>query len=154
WLAAVASALGFSDDERLHGAAVGLLTRLERDWTSEPTVEARMRAIDACLLAVALPSAHALAPAAIDALEHVIGRAYRPGEGMSHGLERFTSGTLGDQISSAGALLTAYSLSGRLPYTMLAEELVQFALRHSLLAAEQGDLASRCAAARVLCRLA
>jgi uncharacterized protein YyaL (SSP411 family) len=36
---------------------------------------------------------------------------------------------LSDQVRAASALLTAYERSGRLPYAMLAEELMQFARR-------------------------
>jgi hypothetical protein len=46
-------------------------------------------------------------------------------------------------------LLTAYGLSGRLPYSMLAEELVHQANRMAA-----PDFVTACLAARVLCRLA
>jgi uncharacterized protein YyaL (SSP411 family) len=64
-----------------------------------------------------------LIQAAIDELERIVGPAYQPGHGVS---ER-----LADQISVASALLTAYHHTARLPYSMLAEELVQGARRTS-----------------------
>ena len=86
-----------------------------------------MRAVEACLLSVNVPEARELAAEAIDALERVVAGAYRPGEGMSHqiGASPFVRGGLTDQVRSASTLLTAYMLTARLPYAMLADELMQ-----------------------------
>jgi len=70
-------------------------------------------------------------------------------------------GQLADHVRSASALLTAFSLTGRLPYSMLAEELMQFARRtlwddrHGGFFDPSGVRPFRlnCEAARVLCRL-
>ena len=62
----------------------------------------------------------------------------------------------GDHVATASALLTAYAITGRLPYSMLAEELMQFAQRTSPEpgASELERFITRSEAARVLCRLA
>jgi hypothetical protein len=132
-------AMTLTDDDRLIPAADALLTRLREAWTA-PSLDAATAAIDACLHAAAVPSFQSIAADAIDALEHAVGRAYRPGEGVGGGV---------DQVRAAAALLTAYSLCGRLPYSMLAEELIQ-AIRRG----DAAGFAASCEAARVLCRLA
>ena len=99
-------------------------------------------------------------PEAIDELERIVGGAYQPGEGMAHaiGAPVFARGDLSDQVRTAGALLTAYAVTDRLPYSMLAEELVQGA-RRTWWDAEHGGFlptkpfAPNCEAALVLCRL-
>jgi hypothetical protein len=135
------------------------VTTLEQDWVSAATIEARAIAVDACLHAVERPAAHALAPAAIDALEHIVAHAYRPGDAMAHTVDGVERGNAGDQIHTAAALLTAYDLSGRLPYPMLAEELVQYTLKHGMLTGDPGLTTADCrlptvCAARVLVGLA
>jgi len=61
-------------------------------------------------------------PRAIDGLESFVRHAYEPGEGL-------LDATCGDHLRCSNALLTAFQLCGRLPYAMLAEELVQAARR-------------------------
>jgi hypothetical protein len=53
-------------------------------------------------------------------------------------------------VVASSALLTAFEVTGRLPYSMLAEELMQPVRRGDA----AGDIAADCGAARVLCRLA
>ncbi len=61
-------------------------------------------------------------PLAVDALETLMRRVYEPGEGaVDQGCDR--------QIEIALSLCVAFDLTGRLPYAMLAEELLQTALR-------------------------
>jgi hypothetical protein len=165
WLAALVDAVAITDDGRLRLAAADLASALEHDWGRAAVVETLMRSIDACLMAIHVFEPRTLVQRALDELERVVGAAYRPGEGMADltaGLP--ARGRLADQIRSAAALLTAYSLTGRLPYSMLAEELTQFSLR-TLWDAEGGGFyedvarvakpfALNCEAARVLCRLA
>jgi uncharacterized protein YyaL (SSP411 family) len=102
--------------------------------------------------------------AAIDELERLIANAYRPGTGIAHELEHHDGPrSLADQIAAASALLTAFERTGRLPYSMLAEELVQFA-RRTLWDDRDGGFHGaagspkpfdlNCAAVRVCCRLA
>src|SRR4029077_14838820 len=54
-------------------------------------------------------------------------------------------------VRAASALLTAFELTGSLPYSMLAEELMVFARRAP---SPDAGLRIQCGAARVLCRLA
>jgi len=86
----------------------------------------------------------------IDGLERFVRSAYEPGEGMV-GVD--ASG----QIHSALAFLTAFELTGRLPYSMLAEELLQIARRDAWDRDAGGFGQNFCAnatAAQLLCRLA
>jgi hypothetical protein len=165
WLATLVDAAAITDDGRLRLAAADLASALEHDWGRAVVVEALMRSIDACLMAIHVFQPRTLVQRALDELERVVGAAYRPGEGMADltaGLP--ARGRLADQIRSAAALLTAYSLTGRLPYSMLAEELTQFSLRtlwdaggggfYEDLARLAKPFAINCEAARVLCRLA
>jgi hypothetical protein len=89
-------------------------------------------------------------PTAVDALEALVRRSYEPGEGLS-------DMACGAQLRCGSALLAAFDLSGRLPYAMLAEELLQHARRRwwdDVKGAYEADFAANCAALRVLCRLA
>jgi hypothetical protein len=180
WLAVFSQAAIISDDPRLPRAAADLLTGVRSSWgppsggpirlKPDPTggepdpaggetrgilVATVMRAVEACLVSVNVPEARELAAEAIDALERAVAGAYRPGEGMSHRVagSPFVRGALADQVRSASALLTAYMLTARLPYAMLADELMQRVVRAP---AADGDapFALACDAARVLCRLA
>lgn len=140
WLILFAEVRAISDDDRLTPIASRLAASLRRDWNASADIVTAMTSVDACLRAAAILDAHALVPAAIDELERVVGRAYEPGEGL---------GGFEDHVCAASTLLTAFDLSGRVPYSMLAEELMQIARRQS------GDaIYWRCGAARVLCRLA
>jgi hypothetical protein len=130
-------AAALSDDDRLEAAIGALVADLRRSWDVRPVGHSAM-AIGACLHAASRPAFQSTAADAIDALEGVVGRTYDPGEGV---------GTAADQVRTASALLTAYSLCGRLPYSMLAEELIR-----SPAAIMDFDVA--CEASRVLCRLA
>jgi hypothetical protein len=165
WLATLVDADSITDDERLRLVAADLASALEHEWGRAVKVETLMRSIDACLIAIRVFEPRTLVQKALDELERVVGAVYRPSEGMADltaGLP--ARGRLADQVRSASALLTAYSLTGRLPYSMLAEELAQFSLR-TLWDAERGGFyedvarlakpfALNCEATRVLCRLA
>jgi len=141
WLTLFVEALSLSEDERLLTAANDLIAALPSDWAAATSPGCAALSIGACLAAADLPDALALIPEAIDALELLIAKAYRPGVGIV--------GTPLDQIRTSATLLTAYEVSGRLPYSMLAEELVQLTKR-----AGDDDLAAGCEKARLLCRLA
>ena len=97
-----------------------------------------------------LPDAiRTVTPLAIDDLEQAVRAGYEPGEGV-------LGAGLVDQLRAALALLTAFDLTGRLPYPMLAEELVQVARRRAWDDARgmfQADFGANAVAARVLCRL-
>jgi hypothetical protein len=89
-------------------------------------------------------------PGAVDGLEALVRHSYEPGEGL-------LDASCAAQLQCASALLAAFDLSGRLPYAMLAEELLQYARRRwwaestSLLDA---DFGTNCTALRLLCRMA
>ena len=92
--------------------------------------------------------------------------AYRPGRGLARAVNDpgGARGALADHVRTSSALLTAYDVSGRLPYPMLAEELMRFAREtlwdehagayHDSADGPRRPFAINCEAARVLCRLA
>ena len=86
----------------------------------------------------------------IDGLERFVRSAYEPGEGV-------VGAEASDQIGSALAFLTAFELTGRLPYSMLAEELLQIARRDAWDRDGAGfgrNFRANATAAQLLCRLA
>jgi hypothetical protein len=143
WLLLFREATALSSDERLAAAAVGLADSLRRDWRSRASVADAMYALDACLRAADVSGDRAgpLIASAIDELERIVGDSYAPGEGI---------GDYADHVRAAAALITAYEVTGRLPYAMLAEELMQTSARVSA----GHDFTVECEAARVFCRLA
>jgi len=135
-LTLLVEAAPLADDERVLTAAADLVAELRGEWPSDLArvgLAAATASVEACLRASALFDPPTIVPPALDELERIVAVAYRPGEGLS--------GALDAHASAASALLTAFEITGRLPYSMLAEELVQ---RH----------ADDCETARVLCRLA
>ena len=70
---------------------------------------------------------------ALAAIEAVVVPSYVPGEGVGHVPPDHhgggVRGLLGDQIHAAAALIWAHAATGHLPYSMLATELAQFAVR-------------------------
>jgi hypothetical protein len=122
WLLLLAEAAAMSGDDRLPSAAADLVSRLRSTWgRGHQRLATAAAGIDACLRATTLVADAGLTQAAIDELERLVGAAYQPGYGVSE--------ELADQIAVACALITGYQESGRLPYSMLAEELVQAARR-------------------------
>ena len=86
---------------------------------------------------------------AVEGLERLVGSKYEPGEGL-HGEG------LGEHLRQALALLAAFEITGRLPYSMLAEELAEV-ICHRWWDGERatfGDFESDCRATQLLCRLA
>ena len=168
WLGLFTEAATISADERLREAIADLVPALRHEWSLCRIVGDLALAIEACLNVINVFDPRDLAPKAIDALEHLIAAAYRPGEGLVHDLDspHGARGHLADHMSTAAALLSAYVLTWRLPYGMLAEELVQFARRalwddeHASFRespdaiTESRPFALNCDAVRVLCRLA
>jgi hypothetical protein len=169
WIALFGEAAAISDDPRLPRAAMDLLDDARSRWSrSEPgAVDEVMRSVEACLLCANLPGARDLAAEAVDALERVVAGAYRPGQGVAHESHAtFARGGLADHVCSASALLTAYMLTARLPYAMLADELVQSVLRTPPEEADPTSLNNdgraginiqvtlNCELARLFCRLA
>jgi len=70
---------------------------------------------------------------ALKSLEAVIVPAYAPGRGVAHVVgdsgHHDVRNLLTDQIHVASALIWAHAATGQLPYSMLAAEIVQFAIR-------------------------
>jgi hypothetical protein len=166
WLTLFAEALAVSADERLVHAATKLLASLAADWRLSEDVGGAALSVDASLRASGALDLPSVVPDAIDELERIVAAAYQPGEGLASNLagRGGESGRLSDHLFLASALLTAYQVSGRLPYSMLAEELVQVARRlhwrdqtnsFDAPASEREDAFQlNCEAVRVLCRLA
>lgn len=146
WLTVLVEAAPLADDDRIGSAAGEIVDLLQATWPRDVSTGSSFIAcaasVDACLRASTIGVSGAIVPAAIDELERMVGAAYRPGPGV-------LGGDAAAHGAAAGMLLTAFEVTGRLPYAMLAEELMQPARR----------VASRlfavdCSAARVLCRLA
>jgi hypothetical protein len=153
WLVLFAEATALSDDERLVETVSALVGTLREEWPAAREVAEATASVEACLRAADVMDPHDIVPAAIDQLERIIGPAYRPGGGMAGTIDRVAHerGGLADQVRPASALLTAFERTGRLPYSMLAEELIQAERRGPW---DGRDLVIHCGAARVLCRLA
>lgn len=130
WLTALCDALAISDDELVVDGARRLLAA-ERDATLPSGIEAALRG------AAALGATDAIA-GIVDNLERLVAMRYEPGDEMR------------DPVATASALLAAYEITGRLPYAMLAEELVQIA---RLRDRDHEDVIAAFHAARVLCGL-
>jgi uncharacterized protein YyaL (SSP411 family) len=168
WIGVLVEAAAMTDDDRLPEAVAALAGSLRQAWPGRDTVGEAMTSVDAVLKAADLLTPEAGEAAivqSIDELERVVGRAYHPGEGIAHSLARpdEADGNLDDHVCAAMALMTAYGRTGRLPYPMLAEELLQFARRSwwddrdgTFRVSTSADEAfrSRCEAARALCRIA
>jgi hypothetical protein len=159
WIEVFSEAAAISDDPRLRSAAAVLLQDLRSRWASLHlgSVDEAMRAVGACLAAVHLAETHDMVTDAIDTLERVVGGAYRPGQGVSHQVAAtFVRGDLSDHVCSASTLLLAFAVTGRLPYAMLAEEIIQSVLRNPPRTPDGNNrtFAVECDLASVFCRLA
>ena len=151
WLNLLVEATAVADDERIAPALERLLAALQAEWPGLTRIDEVSASVEACLRAAAVADSRALVQDAIDHLERVIGGAYRPGEGLvrDRGGVR-TRCDAADHVRAASALLTAFELTGRLPYSMLAEELIAIAGRD----ASSAGVVIACEAAHVFCRLA
>jgi hypothetical protein len=166
WLMLLVEAASLSDDERIARTIADLADALRGGWARHESVEALTGSIGACLAAADIGPPD-LARDAIDELERALGATYRPGDGLASSLvdPGAPRGRLADHVRAAGTLLIAHALTDRLPYAMLADELMQFAVRclwdpaaggffDCPGAARAKPFAANCDAARVLCRLA
>jgi hypothetical protein len=141
WLVTLAAATAISDDEMLAAAIRTLLESLSQMATPS--------SIDASLSGAAAISDNERLPSIVDNLERTVARAYEPGDGvLLDASDRFAAV---DQVEAASALLTAYDITRRLPYSMLAEELMQTVRAHG---AGPPNVREASQAAEVLCRLA
>ena len=144
WLLLFAEAAAMSGDERLPSMAADLVRHVRSTWGRDrQRLDVAAEGVDACLRATDLVPIGDLIQPAIDELERLVGATYQPGHGVSD--------RLAEQSAVASALITAYQITGRLPYSMLAEELVQAARRTGWDAEPFG---LNCEAATVLFRLA
>ena len=127
WLMLFAEAAAVSDDERVREAAAGLAAGLRQSWGRERRVAVAAPGVEACLRAEGLDAPGGHMQSAIDELERLVAGVYQPGDGLVPAVPGRPQ--LVDHVRAASALLTAYEGTGRLPYSMLAEELMQFAVR-------------------------
>jgi hypothetical protein len=152
YLAAFAEALPVAADERVRAMVGTLIDSIRADWGRPARVAEASCAVDACLRgASALDATADVVPPAIDELERIVGGAYRPGDGLARMADGSgPRGELDAHVCCASALLTAFELTSRLQYAMLAEELMQSARRTSW---DDEPFRLNCRAAVVLCRL-
>ena len=144
WLVLFAEAADASEDPRLREAAADLAAKVRMNWNGAQPIAVAAESVDAYLRALPVfPDAPAQAP--IDELERVVAVAYEPGSGIAEGLE--------PELRVSSALLTAFALTERLPYAMLAEELLIHA-RDALLGSAAFQFSTACAAASALARMA
>jgi uncharacterized protein YyaL (SSP411 family) len=152
WLTLLIEATVVSDDERIRPAVEQLVAAARAAWPTQTRIDELAASIDACLRAAEILDPGELVQDAIDHLERAIGGSYRPGDGLVRDRDGIrVRCSLGDHVRGASALLTAFELTGRLPYSMLAEELMAIARRDPMTDAE---LVVQCETARMLCRLA
>jgi hypothetical protein len=171
WLMTFAEAATLSDDDRLRMEVADLVAKARHSWGRVREVEELAWSVDACLSASDVFEPRKLVPAAIDQLESIVADAYRPGDGVAQRIGQADSvrGRLGDQVRTASALLAAYQRTSRVPYAMLAEELMQYARRMlwtqdggfldwlgdgTFVRPDEKPFALNCEAARVFRRLA
>ena len=156
WIPMLCEAAAVTDDERVGDAVAALSRALREAWPYRGPMLDAMHGIDACLAAAMFlsggPDGRDLVAGAVDELERVVSLVYRPGESLPRSLRSpdEPDGGVEEHVAAAAALLTAHDLTARLPYSMLAEELIQPVRRST---GEPG-VAARCALARVLGRLA
>jgi hypothetical protein len=150
WLTLMVDAAAIADDDRIRVAAAALVDALQADWPRQTRVDEVSASTEACLRASTILDVPGLVQAAIDQLERCVGGCYRPGDGLVHDRNgiRIRAGAC-DHVRGASALLTAFEITGRLPYSMLAEELMAVAVREPM-----SDVVLQCEGAIVLCRLA
>ena len=145
WLTLFVEAASIAEDERILECVKELVARLRGSWPGDAStadaLAASAASVDACLRAAGVLDQSILVRPAIDELERLVGAAYRPGRGLQLPPG---PGVPPAHTACASALLTAFEITARLSYPMLAEELMQPVRRD----------AAGCAAARVLCRLA
>jgi hypothetical protein len=126
WIHVLCEAAAITDDERIADAVAGASRALRDQWPCRGSLRDAMRSVDACLAAASLVGSDLVA-ASIDELERIVGLVYRPGERLPRTLQNpdGDDGGVEEHVAAATALLTAHDVTARLPYSMLAEELIQ-----------------------------
>lgn len=124
-------ALVVSDDEAVRAAAHERTATIVAAWPSRGRVADAMSGVHAVLTAAPVLDHPDLLSRSIDELERVVGHIYEPGDGVARtiGPRDDTRGDLDDLVACGRALVLAHALTNRLPYAMLAEELMQHARR-------------------------
>lgn len=154
WLTLLVEATAIADDERMRPGVAALVEALRAEWPAQTRIDEVSASVKACLRAAEIVEPGDLVQGAIDHLERVIGGSYRPGEGLVRDLDGLRArASVDDHVRGASALLTAFEITGRLPYSMLAEELIAVAVARRACPPGPG-LVVQCEMARVLCRLA
>ena len=143
WLMLFVEAAEASDDARLREAASNLASKMPMNWQGAQPIAVSAESVDAYLRALPLLAGVSVQPP-IDELERLIAVAYEPGTGMAGAIEQ--------EINVAAALLTAFAVTARLPYAMLAEELLGHA-RPGLVSSASVPFSTACAAAATLSRM-
>jgi hypothetical protein len=132
WLIVFSCCAGICEDDRVRIAARLLTTDLMSQWPGL-AVPAALRTVDACLNALDILVDSDVSPrvgaAAVEELERIVAPRYSPGEGLLAEADGEEPAGLADHLAAASALLTAYRATGRLPYSMLAEEMMLVARR-------------------------
>jgi hypothetical protein len=139
WLFLFGEAADASDDERVRAAVKDLAAKARMIWGATSSMSLSARSVEACL------RARLELQGAVDELERLIAASYEPGHGLGKSVE--------GELATTGALLTAFLVTGRLPYAMLAEELIQHA-RRAYLGRDDLSFEASCDAAGVLARMA
>lgn len=143
WLILFAEAADASDDARLREAASNLALKMPMNWNSTQPMAVSAASVDAYLRTLSLFGG-ASVQAAIDELERLVAVGYEPGSGIPGDVEQ--------ELHVTSALLTAFAVTDRLPYAMLAEELLQHT-RPALCSSTCLPLSTRCLAAATLSRM-
>ena len=144
WLILFVEAAGASDDSRLREAASDLASKVRMNLRGTLPITVTAHSVDAYLQALPFVDDGSV-QAPIDELEGLVARSYEPGCGIEGGVEQ--------DVSVASALLTAFAVTDRIPYAMLAEEL----LRHAHVAVSDVKMLpflTACHVAQVLSRMA
>ena len=133
WLEQAAAIVRWTRSEMADQSEGGFFNAVARTTDKTMYVDSNAMMVGAFIRAAALFDDIWLRDFALKSLEAVIVPAYRPGEGVAHLTVAHGSqgvrGLLTDQIHVAAALVWAHAATGQLPYSMLAAEVLQFAIR-------------------------
>jgi hypothetical protein len=155
WLLLFVDVAPLSEDARIRRAITAGAHAIVAGWPASAPPRAAMREVDAALRA-ALLLEPGIGGRIVDELERQINRTYHPGSGLT--VDDVVAATLDDHVQTAAALVTAYGATSRLPYAMLADDLMQFSRRRwwdgGACANSLQEFAALCGASRVLVRLA